>query len=257
MSRSSSVRVKTRVGSDASFASSWNSLWESFSGIPRIDATRATLVDREVAGPPGALRLQDGADPLDELVVEALFAQLLLDRRHRSDGTGGFRPGLDVLWAETVTIHPHPSARVVAVRAASQSAGADDPQSSQIAEHAGGDEAEGRDDVQAEDVRPGLREDPDQARADQPAGDDQRDRRAGWRSRRACASGRRAPCARSRARSRPSRTCSSVSCTWYGSAEAACASWLLSRRARPATRLRREALDHRARGRTAAPPRRR
>ncbi len=31
-------------------------------------------VDREVARAPGSLRLQDGTDPLDQVVVEALFA---------------------------------------------------------------------------------------------------------------------------------------------------------------------------------------
>ena len=46
------------------------------------------------------------------------------------------------------------------------------PQSSQTPRTAESEEAEHRDDVQPENVRAGLREDADQARPDQPAGDD-------------------------------------------------------------------------------------
>ena len=50
------------------------------------------------------------------------------------------------------------------------------PQSSQTPKRSGEDEADDREQVQPQDVRAVLREDPDQRRADEPAEDDERDR---------------------------------------------------------------------------------
>ena len=74
--------MKSRPGSDASFASSWNSLCGELQRDPADRRYAGDHVDRELARPPGALLLQRGPDPLDQVVVESLLAQLLLDRRH-------------------------------------------------------------------------------------------------------------------------------------------------------------------------------
>src|SRR5215218_5793823 len=56
-----------------------------------------------------------------------------------------------------------------------EAARADDAPEEPEAEEAGDDEADHREDMEAEDLRPALGEDPEHARADQAGGDDERD----------------------------------------------------------------------------------
>src|SRR5205823_5087383 len=68
-----------------------------------------------------------------------------------------------------------PRAAVNRARRTSETPGADDAPEQPHAEDPGKGEADDRDHVDAEHLRPRLREDPDQARADQTAGSDERD----------------------------------------------------------------------------------
>ena len=92
------------------------------------------------------------------------------------------------------------------------------PQSSQTPSTPEAKKPSGRDDVQAEQrAGPVFAKIPIRLEPIRPPVDDERDHEPVRDARRACASTRRAPCGRSRPRSAPSRTCSSVSWIWYGS----------------------------------------
>ncbi len=172
---------------------------------------------------------------------------------------------LDVLWAECVTIHPHPSLAAVApadafprccrpeaLRRPPRTARTATPHrvkgtaqirperitphSSQIPSTPEAKNPNDEIDVQPEHVRPRLREDADQARPDQPARRRSARSRAGSRRRRACASGRRAPCGRSRSRSRPPAPARASRRPGRAAPRPSARAAVLSRRARPTTR---------------------
>ena len=111
--------------------------------------------------------------------VEAVVAQLALEEA----ADGGFRLGEEqrghATEARRRTGAPPDVLSRKSVTNGLQPAGADDAPEQPDPEHRREREADDRDDVHAEHLRPGRREDPDHARADQPADDDRARPRAG------------------------------------------------------------------------------